>query len=124
MKEAEVRKANRALSAARLLLEKGFTDEAVGSSYYAVFHMARALLFAIDAPIPKTHTGLISAFSERYVKTGTLPREIGKKLNALQDARLIADYSADTVDSELASICLQQAESFVQAGLTALDRSQ
>lgn len=44
MIEAEIRKAISALRAARLLLKEGFTDEAVSSSYYAMFHMARAML--------------------------------------------------------------------------------
>lgn len=83
MMEAEIRKAQSALAAARLLLQEGFTDEAVGSSYYAAFHMAKALLLAADTPIPKTHTGLISAFSGRYVRSDELPREPGRKLKAL-----------------------------------------
>lgn len=117
MTEAEIRKAKSALAAARLLLENGFTDEAVGNSYYAVFHMARAMLFVENMAIPKTHNGLISAFSESYIKSGRLSRELGRNLNALQDARLLADYAADSINSDLASDCLHKAEEFVSAGL-------
>jgi uncharacterized protein (UPF0332 family) len=120
MTEVEVRKATSALRAARLLLQGGFADEAVGSSYYAMFHMARAMLIWHNVPLPKTHAGLIAAFSERYVKSGQLPRELGRYLNKLEDARMIADYSADTIDTELASDCLQKAEQFLSAGLNLL----
>lgn len=107
MTESEVRKAISALQAARLLLQKGFTDEAVSSSYYAMFHMARAMLIVDNASLPKTHTGLIAAFSERYVKSGQLSRDLGRYLNNLEDARLIADYTADTIDAPLAANCLE-----------------
>jgi len=115
--EAEIRKARSASAAARLLLENGFTDEAVGNSYYAVFHMARAMLFADKVKIPKTHNGLIATFSESYIKSGRLSRDLGRNLNALQDARLLADYSADSINSDLASDCLHKAKEFVSAGL-------
>ena len=120
MIEAEVRKATSALRAARLLLQEGFTDEAVSSSYYAIFHMARAMLIRHNISLPKTHTGLIAAFSERYVKSGQLSSEFGRHLNKLEDARLIADYSADTIDAELAADCLLKAEQFLSAGLNLL----
>lgn len=123
MTAAEVRKATSALRAARLLLQEGFTDEAVGSSYYAMFHIARAMLIRHGILLPKTHAGLIAAFSEQYVKSGPLPRELGRYLNELQDARLIADYSADIIDAELASDCFHKAERFVSAGLNLLGMS-
>jgi uncharacterized protein (UPF0332 family) len=123
MIEAEIGKATSALRAARLLLREGFTDEAVGSSYYAMFHLARAMLSWQHAPLPKTHAGLIAAFSEQYVKSGQLPRELGRYLNELEDARLIADYSADTMAPELAADCFRKAEQFLSAGLNLLGRS-
>lgn len=120
MTESEVRKAISPLRAARLLLQEGFTDEAVSSSYYAMFHIARAMLIADNVSLPKTHAGLIAAFSERYVKSGPLSRDLGRYLNNLEDARLIADYTADTIDASLAADCLRKAEIFLSAGLNLL----
>lgn len=124
MTEAEISKAISALRAAQLLLREGFTDEAVASSYYAMFHMARALLSWQQVSLPRTHSGLIAIFSEQYVKSGQLPKSLGRYFNELEDARLIADYSADIIDPELASDCLQKAEQFLSAGLSLLGRSE
>lgn len=56
------------LSAARSLLEVGGYKSAANRSYYAVFHAMRAVL-AFDEIDMKHHSGIISEFRRRYIKT-------------------------------------------------------
>jgi uncharacterized protein (UPF0332 family) len=66
-----MQKAARSLSAARLLLDNNYTDEACSRAYYAMFDAARAALIAAAAPVEaevaRTHRGLMSAFSQHIV---------------------------------------------------------
>ena len=56
------------LSAARSLLEVGGYKSSANRSYYAVFHAMRAVL-AFDEIDMKRHSGIISEFRRRYIKT-------------------------------------------------------
>ncbi len=112
-------KAKRALASSQLLLAEKDTDGACNRAYYAMFDASRAALitsgFEELAITTKTHSGLISAFSLRLVKTGQLPKELGRSLNKVEDIRLMADYLGTVVDFERAAWSLQQAEIFIQA---------
>ena len=63
----------------------------------------------------KTHSGLISTFSIRLVKSGKVSLELGKSFNKVEDLRLVADYKGDPVGSEQAQWAVDQARSFVEA---------
>lgn len=112
-------KARQAALSARLLLDAGDIEGACDRAYYAMFHAARAALLAVRAPvkpeIARTHGGLISAFSQHLVKTGSVPVELGKALNKVEDLRLIADYRGAAVEATDAEWAVCQAENFVQA---------
>ncbi len=90
-----MRKAERALESAKLLLAAGDADGACNRAYYAMFDAARAALQASHAPVPaeaaRTHGGLITAFSLHLVKPGRVPVELGRALNRAEEIRLIAD---------------------------------
>lgn len=122
---AFVKKAQSALDAARLLLEKGYADDACNRAYYAMFDAARAALFAVGAPVEteeaRTHRGLISAFGQYVVKPGRLPPDFGKSLNRAHEVRLLADYSGDPVDIEQAAEQVRGAATFIAAVLALLD---
>ena len=79
------KKADMALHSAQLLLNAGDCDGASSRAYYAAFDIARAALIAAHSPVPtevaKTHAGLISAFSLRFVKSGLISPELGHFLN-------------------------------------------
>lgn len=110
-------KASRALASAKLLLDAGDVDGACNRAYYAMFDAARAALIWSGAPVEptvaKTHSGLISAFSLRLVKTGRLPVELGKALNRAAEIRLVADYTGEEVTVDKAQWAIEQAASFV-----------
>lgn len=63
----EIDKANESLKGAQLLLKSELNDEAVSSAYYAMFHMAKALLLTIKEE-PATHHGLITIFGLKFIK--------------------------------------------------------
>lgn len=45
----------------------------------------------------KTHGAVHGAFALEFVKSGLVPREIGRALGQVQDIRLLADYAAAPV---------------------------
>lgn len=116
--DALVRKSRRALRSARLDLQDGDTDGAVNRSYYAMFNTAQAALLSSGMPedkLPKTHSGLISAFGERAVKSGKLDPEFGRAIRKTESLRLQADYTGAQIDGATAERALAGAERFVQS---------
>jgi len=111
-------KAMRAVESARLLLDVGDLDGACNRAYYAMFDAARAALLAAGvqagAEVPRTHSGLISAFSLHLVKPGRVSLELGRALNRAEEIRLVADYKGETVDKKHAAWAVAQAIAFVQ----------
>lgn len=110
-------KARQAALSAQILLDSGDAEGACDRAYYAMFNAARAALLATQAPVPpeiaRTHSGLISAFSQYLVKTGLVHVELGKSLNKVEDLRLIADYKEERIDNEVAAWAVAQAKDFV-----------
>ncbi len=112
-------KAVRAVASAQILLDSGDVEGACDRAYYAIFNGARAALLVSGAQvkedIARTHSGLISAFSLHFVKTGKIPVEYGRTLNKVEELRLIADYKGDPIEIEQAAWAVEQAQSFVEA---------
>ncbi|MGH8169921.1 MAG: HEPN domain-containing protein [Steroidobacteraceae bacterium] len=112
------RKSRRALRSAQLALRDGDADGAVNRSYYAMLNSARAGLLSAGVPedkLPKTHSGLISAFGEHVVKSGKVDPEFGRFMNKTEGFRLRADYTGVELDQATAEEALEGAERFVQA---------
>ena len=113
------RKAEQALSAARLLLKAQNADGACNRAYYAMFDAAHAALFALGvegltSPI-KTHNGLVAKFGQHVIATGQLAAQHGNDLNKVQNLRQLADYSGDPVALEDTAWAVERAEAFVVA---------
>jgi len=100
-----VARARASARSARLLLETGDTIGAVSRAYYAMFDLARAALRDIDPKLAaaKTHATIISRFSKHIVKEKGYSPELARALRRAFDARLVADYSYDTVTMEVAA---------------------
>jgi uncharacterized protein (UPF0332 family) len=119
-----MQKAARALDSARLLLDAGDTERACNRAYYAMFDAARAALASEAEPeATRTHSGLIAAFGLRLIKTGRLPKELGRMLNRAEEVRLLADYTGGAVEPQDARELLSQAEVFVRAVREYLERT-
>ncbi len=118
-------KARIACESARALLERQDSDGACNRAYYAMFDAARAALMATNAEIPlnigKTHSGVLTAFSQHLVMNGPVPRDIGRLLKQAEELRLVADYSGDSITLDDARALVEKAESFVDTLASILD---
>jgi len=77
--QAMVEKGKRALKAAQEHLANGDTDFASSKAYYAVFHLMQAALLTKGKTYSK-HAGVISGFSEQFIKLGTFPTSFGDRV--------------------------------------------
>ena len=66
-------------------------SSALNRTYYAVFHAMRAVL-ALDGIDMKHHSGIISEFRKRYIKTGIFDRELSVIISRQFDNRTGSDY--------------------------------
>jgi len=95
----EMEVAKRRLMAAKLLIEKGMLEDAVNRAYYAFFHAAKAMLnvLGFDA---KTHSGLISEFGLRIIKTNLIDKKFGEYFRRAFEMRESSDYEIGIIFSE------------------------
>lgn len=108
-------KAVQALASAKVLLGTGDADGACNRAYYAMFDAARAALLAAGQAVGKTHKGVLNAFSEHLVKSGLLPKEMGRLLKQAETRRYVDDYEGDPLELGDARQMVEQAETFVAA---------
>lgn len=76
---------------AEILLNSESYKSSANRSYYAVFHAMRAVL-VFDEFDSKKHSGIISEFRKRYIKTGVLRTEISKIIDIQFSIRTHSDY--------------------------------
>ena len=108
------KKSHDKLTSSKTLYEIGNYGDSASLAYYSMFLMAKALLKlkGLDA---KTHNGLISLFSLKYVFEGTFNHEIYANFVASQSIREDADYSAfDYITQEIAEELISNAEEFIK----------
>lgn len=114
-----MKKASRALAAARLLVANAEVEGACNRAYYAMFDAAHAALLASGEMVSetsiRTHRGLIGAFGLHLVQKNRVSRELGRILNEVEQIRLLADYTGEEIDLQKALWAVEQAESFVEA---------
>ena len=113
-----MRKVERALAEALLLLQVEKTEGACNRAYYAMHDAAHAALLATGFETPeaiiKTHHTLIAEFGKRLVLGGRIDAAHGRAFNKVQEMRLLADYSVEPPSSEVAQEALEKAEAFVE----------
>jgi len=84
-------RASDALKTAKRDLEAGDYASANNRGYYCIFHSMRAVL-ALTGEDYKKHSGVISRFSEMYLKTNILPQELSKTISMAFVVRNRSDY--------------------------------
>ena len=89
--KAMIEKGERSLRAAKEHLSRGDADFASSKAYYAVFHLMQAALLTKEKSYSK-HAGVISGFSEQFIKTGPFPTSFGEVIQRLRKDREIGDY--------------------------------
>ena len=95
------------LRAAELLAREGAFRDAANRSYYCVFHAMRAIL-ALDGFDSKKHSGVISAFRQRYIKSGKFSAHFSDIIGSAFEVRGDSDYEDFFVVSQ--SQILEQIE--------------
>jgi len=86
---------------------------AVNRAYYAIYHLATAVLLTQDIERSK-HSGVQAAFGYYLVKPGLIEPEYGRILTSARKARETSDY-ADRIelDGETAQRIVTDADRFV-----------
>jgi uncharacterized protein (UPF0332 family) len=108
-------KAGDRLRAAEVLMKESLFDDVVSRAYYAAFHAAQAALL-IEGQSAQTHHGVVTLFGLHLVKTGKLPKKLGRLLANLKDDRESGEYEVLTrIDRETAEKAFDEAAEFVRA---------
>jgi len=76
---------------ARILAAKKRWNSTINRLYYACYYAVSALLLNSDLNAT-THNGVKSLFSEQYIKTGIIPKDLGKIYSQLFTWRQKGDY--------------------------------
>jgi len=108
-----IKRAKKYLNSAELLLENEDFDSSVSRSYYAMFFATEAVLLTKQLEF-SSHKGVISAFSQHFVKTGIFSQEMAIWLKNAFKKRQTGDYSFySQLDNTTAQVILKQANNFV-----------
>ena len=92
----ELARGRAALAAAEYLLAADFFYDAASRAYSAVFHFARALVWATGDE-PRSHQGVAHLLHLHYVRTGKLPPDTDRLYAQLQTFREKSDDTAEFV---------------------------
>jgi uncharacterized protein (UPF0332 family) len=103
------------LASARELQDRD-PDGSVNRSYYAMFDIAPAALLSVgvrEDELPRTHSGVIGAFSKHAVQSGRIDQKLSAALGRTESLRLMADYTGTALDTKTAADTVARAEAFV-----------
>jgi len=96
---AEWRRAAESLGAAESCRRDGYYADAISRTYYVIRHAAKAALQPRDIA-GESHAAVKRLFGLHLVQTGLIEAEWGASIGIGLDARLTADYDAETSFSE------------------------
>jgi uncharacterized protein (UPF0332 family) len=103
------------LTAAESLIGSALYKDAANRAYYCIFHSLRAVL-ALDEYDSKRHSGIISEFQRRYIKTGVFETHFSKIIESAFMVRGKSDYEDFFVISKADVIIqLENAKAFLFA---------
>jgi uncharacterized protein (UPF0332 family) len=110
-------KAVRAAAGARVLFIADDYEGAASRAYYAMFAAARALLIAKGSKSgsAKRHASVLRAFSDQFVRHGTLDAAVGRALRLASDTRNLADYGGVVLGPERVRAVMDSMEFFMAA---------
>ncbi|MBA7703309.1 hypothetical protein ES703_112091 [subsurface metagenome] len=114
LSQKELTRANKALMAAKTLLENQLYQDCVSRSYYAVLHAAKAALATVGVE-PESHHAVRRMFGFHLVKTGKVEKDFARILTAEQEDREIGDYDIDIeIEQDRAAKRVNDAEKFIK----------
>ena len=91
LSKVRIDRAEECLKEAQSLFEAESYKGAANRLYYSIFHAMRATL-ALDGVDMKHHSGVISEFRRRYIKTKKLDASLSKIISVLSGMRSESDY--------------------------------
>jgi uncharacterized protein (UPF0332 family) len=110
----EFQRAQEEITAAKVLKDNELFFKSVVSSYYAVYHGAKAALLNKGVS-PKSHEGIERMFSLYYVKVNLIETDIGRIIGRLMKLREEADYYPETsFNLKDSSEAIEMAERFLE----------
>ena len=106
-------KAKEDIATAHELITLGRLRRAVNRAYYAIYHLATAVLLTQDVERRK-HSSVQAAFGQYFIKAGLIEPEYGRILTKARKARESGDY-ADRIelDEEATRRIVAEADRFV-----------
>jgi uncharacterized protein (UPF0332 family) len=119
--QAMIRKADKSLAGAHVLLEEGFYGFAASRAYYAMFYAAEALLQSRGRAFSK-HSAVHAAYGAEFAATGVLPPHLHRSLLEAQEARHFGDYDfGPEMPREAAEVQIRRADEFLYAARAHLE---
>ncbi|MBF0240308.1 MAG: HEPN domain-containing protein [SAR324 cluster bacterium] len=111
---AFVKKAEKYLRSSEVLIFEDDYDSSVSRTYYAIFHLASALLKTKNISV-STHKGVHAQFAEQFVKTGIFPKESSQLFRESFDDRQVGDYDAlEMIEKRSAQKLLERGKEFLK----------
>ena len=95
----ELKRSDESWLAAVNLRGLNLNADAVSRAYYAMVHMARAVLLT-EGLEARTHSGVATLLNLHFVRAGRLPSSAPRALTQLQGEREAADYDASAIYSQ------------------------
>jgi uncharacterized protein (UPF0332 family) len=87
----------------------------INRSYYAMFYAILALLIFEEFGSSK-HSGVLSYFNTKFVKSGLISKDLGRSVNKAFDLRIRGDYREQiALTMEQVEPYLEQAKNFIGA---------
>ena len=83
--------ARECILAAQVNIDANTYKASANRSYYAIFHAMRAIL-ALESFDSKKHSGIISAFHQRFIKPGKIDSRFSKIITGASFTRNKSDY--------------------------------
>ena len=125
--EEHIKRSDQSLRSAQILLDENLFDDSISRSYYAVYHLIRAILFSIGEE-SKTHKGQLNSLYLHFVKTNKIDKSLHKRIASLFNLRGDADYGtislfdendakeAYTIAEDVKSVILRLIKEFINKG--------
>ncbi len=103
-------------SAAKVLIEKGFTGFSAAQSYYTMFYLVEALLLTKGLTFSR-HSAVIAAFGREFAKAGLFDVKFHRYLIDAEKRREIGHYGdeIEEITDEQALESFRWAQDFKQA---------
>lgn len=92
LSKMQLERAKQILGSIPVLIDIGDHHSAANRAYYSVFHAIKAIE-ALDNYDSKKHSGLLSNFRNKYIKTGVFDVKYSEMLTELAQFRQDSDYN-------------------------------